>query len=55
MEISDLTGNLVGIYPMPATENTIQVKNNYLQNGVYFYRVICNDAVIKLGKIVIMQ
>ena len=55
LEISDLTGNLVGIYPMSATENTIQVKNNYLQNAVYFYRVICNDAVIKLGKIVIMQ
>ena len=53
--ISDFTGNLVGAYDMPATENSIEVKNNYLQNGVYMYRIISNDILIKVGKIVVMQ
>ena len=55
MQISDLTGNLVGSYYMPSTNTNIPVQNNYLQNGVYLYRVICNDVIIKLGKIVVMQ
>ena len=55
MQLSDLSGNLVGAYDMPATETSIQVKNNYLQNGVYMYRIISNDILIKVGKIVVMQ
>ena len=55
IEITDITGNLVGSYYMSATETTIQVQNNYLQSGVYLYKVISNDNIIKLGKIIVMQ
>ena len=55
LEITDITGNLVGTYNLPATETTMKVQSNNLQNGMYLYRVISNNVVIKLGKIVVMQ
>jgi hypothetical protein len=56
LEITDITGNLVGTYNLPATGTTMKVQSNNLQNGMYLYRVISsNNAVIKLGKIVVMQ
>ena len=55
LEMMDITGNLVGTYNLPAAGNILQVKNENLQNGVYLYRVISNNAVIKQGKIVVMQ
>jgi type IX secretion system substrate protein len=55
MEITDITGNLVATYVLPATETTMQVQNNNLQNGMYMYRIISNNAIIKQGKIVVMK
>ena len=55
LEITNVTGNIVGTYNMPAANTTLQIKSNDLSNGIYFYRVMCNDAMIKLGKIVIIQ
>jgi hypothetical protein len=55
LEIMDITSTLVGTYNLPVTSNTIQIKNDNLQNGIYLYRVISNNAVIKQGKIVVMQ
>ena len=55
LEITDITGNLVGAYNLPATGTTMKVQSNNLQNGMYLYRVISNNVVIKLGKIVVMQ
>ncbi|MEO8761335.1 MAG: T9SS type A sorting domain-containing protein [Bacteroidia bacterium] len=55
LEIMDITGKLVVTYNMPATGTNIQIKNNYLQNGMYLYRVISNDKLIKIGKFVVMQ
>ena len=55
LEITNVTGNIVAGYSMPVTSNTLQIKNNDLQNGIYFYRVLSNDKLIKLGKFVVMQ
>ena len=55
LEITDITGNLLRTYILPATETTTQIQNNNLQSGMYLYRVISNNAVIKQGKIVIMK
>jgi type IX secretion system substrate protein len=55
LEITDITGNLVGTYMLPATETTLQVQSNNLQSGMYMYRIISNNAVIKQGKIVVMK
>jgi hypothetical protein len=55
LEISDLSGRLVGTYFLPATGTHTEVKNNELYNGVYIYRVTSNGVVIKIGKIIVMQ
>lgn len=55
LEIVDLNGNLVERYNLPTTGNQLEVKNEKLQNGVYLYRIISNNTVVKFGKIVIMK
>jgi len=55
LEISDLSGRLVGTYFLPAAGTHAEVKNNELYNGVYIYRVTSNGVVIKIGKIIVMQ
>ncbi|MEO8761336.1 MAG: T9SS type A sorting domain-containing protein [Bacteroidia bacterium] len=55
LEIMDITGKLVVTYNMPATGTNMQIKNNYLQNGMYLYRVISKDKLIKISKFVVMQ
>jgi hypothetical protein len=55
IEITDVTGNLVGTYNLPVSGTIIQIKNDNLPSGVYMYRIIANNTVIKLGKIVIIK
>ncbi|MGZ3862719.1 MAG: T9SS type A sorting domain-containing protein [Bacteroidia bacterium] len=55
MEIVDINGNLVGTYNLPTTRTQIEVKNENLQNGVYLYRIISNNNMIKFGRIVVMK
>jgi hypothetical protein len=55
LEMTDITGNLVGIYNLPATGTNLQIQNNNLQSGMYLYRVISNNIIIKQGKIVVMK
>jgi hypothetical protein len=55
IEITDVTGNLVGTYNLPVSGTIIQIKNDNLPSGVYMYRIIGNNTVIKLGKIVIIK
>ncbi|MGZ3864765.1 MAG: T9SS type A sorting domain-containing protein, partial [Bacteroidia bacterium] len=55
LEITDISGNLVSIYNLPVTGTSLQIKNEGLQNGIYLYRVIGADGIIKTGKIVLMK
>jgi hypothetical protein len=55
LEISDLNGRLVGTYNLPALNSKMVVKGEGLINAIYMYRVTSNGAVIKIGKIVVMQ
>ncbi len=55
LDITDINGNLVGTYNMPLVKTQLQIKNSELPSGIYFYRVMCKDTVVKLGKIVIIK
>ncbi|MGZ3862718.1 MAG: T9SS type A sorting domain-containing protein, partial [Bacteroidia bacterium] len=55
LEIVDINGNLVGTYNLPTTRTRVEVRNENLQNGVYLYRIISNNNMIKFGKIVVMK
>jgi len=55
IEITDITGNLIATYNMPASTSNIQVKNDNLPAGVYMYRIMGINTIIKLGKIVIIK
>jgi hypothetical protein len=55
LEITDITGNIVGTYDMPLVKTQLQIKNGELPSGIYFYRIMCKDTVVKLGKIVIIK
>jgi len=55
IQITDVSGKLVGTYNIETTENNIKIKNDNLQAGVYLYRVISNGANLKTGKIVVVK
>ncbi|MGZ3862720.1 MAG: T9SS type A sorting domain-containing protein [Bacteroidia bacterium] len=55
IEIIDINGALVGTYNLPTIKTKVEVRNENLQNGVYLYRIISNNNMIKFGKIVVMK
>ena len=55
LEITDISGKLVGKYTLPVNSYKIQIVNNDLQNGVYLYRIVGSNGILKTGKIAIMK
>ena len=53
--IYNVTGNEVGNFNLPTGRNTIQINQNNLENGIYFYRIFANDNLINNGKLVIIK
>jgi len=55
MQITDVAGKLINEYNLSALNNKLEIHNNNLINGVYLYRIIDNNQILKTGKIVIMK
>lgn len=55
LEITDISGKLVGKYNLPADSFKIQITNERMENGIYLYRVLANSSILKAGKIIVMK
>ena len=55
LRISDVSGREIGLYTLNASENSIEINNESLINGVYLYTVINEQGLVKTGRIVIMK
>ena len=55
MQLSDLTGKLIATYELNANTDKLQIRNNKLNNGIYFYSVIVNNKTMKQEKLVIIK
>lgn len=53
--IVDLMGKQLSSYSMAAGENTLSINESSLPNGIYLYRVIVNNEVVKTDKISIIK
>ena len=53
--IYDVMGKEMNDYKLNSSSDKLEIKDLHLKNGIYFYRVIVNDRVVKSDKIVIMS
>jgi hypothetical protein len=56
LEITDLSGKLVGKYKLISTDSKTEIKNDKLENGIYLYRIITSAGTqLKTGKIAVIK
>lgn len=53
--IYDIAGKLIYKYKLDASANQIIISHEEFNNGIYFYRIIVNDKIVKSDKIVIIK
>jgi hypothetical protein len=51
----DLMGKQLSSYSLQPGENTLSINEEKLPDGIYFYRVVINDAVVKTDKFSIVR
>lgn len=54
-KLFDVTGKLVSKYDIVSNEGSIDINEQNLNNGVYFYRILVEEKTIKIDKIVIIK
>jgi hypothetical protein len=55
MKIYDITGKLIGSYQINNASNQMEIRDDQLNNGIYFYRISINNQVVQADKIVIIK
>ena len=55
MILSDITGKQVGSYSLNVKETRLQIQENSLKNGVYYYEIRVDDKIVYKNKLVIIQ
>lgn len=55
MEIYNINGILVGRYRMSSEDKRIEIRNDKWQDGIYFYKIIGDNLILKSGKIVVLK
>ena len=55
INLLDVTGKLVRSYKLANTKGTLEMNEQGLQNGIYFYRILVDNKTIKTDKIVIIK
>jgi hypothetical protein len=51
----DIAGKRIATYSLNGDTDRLQISENNLNNGVYFYTVILNNKVLKHDKIVVIK
>lgn len=55
MNLYDITGKLTKSYKLQNTKGSLQMNEQSLYNGVYFYHILVGEKTIKTDKIVIIK
>ncbi|MGZ5548869.1 MAG: T9SS type A sorting domain-containing protein, partial [Nitrososphaeraceae archaeon] len=53
--IYDVSGRKISQYVLEHSKTTMNITEDGLQNGIYFYEVIVNDKIVSTNKIVIIK
>ncbi len=55
LQIVDITGKLINTYKLQNNVGSLSINEQSLINGVYFYRILVGDKIIKTDKLVIIK
>ena len=55
VELIDVTGKMINSYRLDTAKGKLEMNERSLQNGIYFYRILVKDKIIKTDKIVIIK
>ncbi len=55
LKLFDVTGKLVSKYDIVSNEGSIDISEQNLNNGIYFYHILVGEKTIKTDKIVIIK
>ena len=55
VNVFDITGKVISTYKLSDTKGILQMNEQNLNNGVYFYRILIGEKIIKTDKIVIIK
>jgi hypothetical protein len=55
VKLFDVTGKIISTYTLQNTKGSIGMNERNLTNGIYFYRILVKEKVIKNDKIVIIK
>jgi hypothetical protein len=55
VNLFDITGKVISSYKLNETKGILQMNEQNLNNGVYFYRILVGEKTIKTDKIVIIK
>ena len=53
--IFDLIGNKLSVYRLESGKKTLKINEGELKNGIYFYKIVLNNRVIVIDKLVIIR
>jgi hypothetical protein len=55
LEITDLTGHTMERYQLLDDSDKLKINSEVLMNGMYIYKVIVNDKIVKSDKLIIIK
>jgi hypothetical protein len=55
VNLFDITGKIISTYKLSDNKGILQMNEQSLNNGIYFYSILVNDKTIKTDKIVIIK
>lgn len=55
LDIMDYDNHIIASYPLPADQERLEIHHTQLANGVYLYRVLAGQEIIRTDKIIIMR
>jgi hypothetical protein len=55
LEITDITGKILNRYELKAGSDKLRINDAQLENGLYLYRILVNNKVMKSDKLLIIK
>ncbi|MBK8368164.1 MAG: T9SS type A sorting domain-containing protein [Bacteroidetes bacterium] len=55
VNLCDITGKVIGTYKLQSNKGILQMNEQNLNNGIYFYSILVGEKTIKTDKIVIIK
>jgi hypothetical protein len=55
IQLFDISGKKVETHTMNTNTDKLQINNDQLKNGIYFYQIVVNNKIVKHDKLIIIK